>query len=160
MRNEMSTRPVPPAHDALSPLSRLLSRLDGIRERGNGQYMARCPAHGDRSPSLSIRELPDGTLLIRCFAGCDARAITEAVGLTLADLFPRKTTHHSGPVPRYRRPRLSAGDALRLVSHEAALAAVIASDLHQEQRPPTREELDMLWHAAGRIQFALEEVRS
>ncbi|MCW5886775.1 MAG: toprim domain-containing protein [Anaerolineales bacterium] len=38
----------------------------------NGQnWLCRCPAHDDASPSLSIRDGADGKLLLRCFAGCD-----------------------------------------------------------------------------------------
>ena len=45
------------------PTERLLSRLDGVRETSTGQYMARCPAHDDKSPSLSVTER-DGKLLV------------------------------------------------------------------------------------------------
>ena len=38
----------------------LLSILEGVKRTGPGRWMARCPAHGDKSPSLSIRELDDG----------------------------------------------------------------------------------------------------
>ena len=41
--------------------------------------MARCPAHDDRKPSLSIRDADDGKVLVRCHAGCDqARVKLEA----------------------------------------------------------------------------------
>ncbi len=50
------------------------------------QYMARCPAHNDRRPSLSIRDEKDKTL-IHCFAGCEAKDIMEAIGLSLKDLY-------------------------------------------------------------------------
>lgn len=36
------------------------------------QYMARCPAHNDNKPSLSIRDEPDRTL-IYCFARLQCR---------------------------------------------------------------------------------------
>jgi hypothetical protein len=50
-------------------------------------WIARCPAHQDRLPSLSIREGREGRTLLRCFAGCDTSAITLALGLKLTDLF-------------------------------------------------------------------------
>ena len=54
----------------------LVERLDG-RWGPNGG-MCRCPAHDDRTPSLSVR--PGRTrLLLHCFAGCDARAILRAL---------------------------------------------------------------------------------
>ena len=74
---------------------RLLPLLSGVRSRGQNRWMARCPAHDDRSPSLSIRRVNDG-LLIRCWASCTAAQIVAALGLTLGDLYDR-----SGP---YRPP--------------------------------------------------------
>ncbi len=38
----------------------LLSRLDGACRTGPGRWIARCPAHDDRHPSLAVRELEDG----------------------------------------------------------------------------------------------------
>ncbi len=42
----------------------------GGRKAGSG-WSARCPAHDDRTPSLSLRETPDGTVLVHCHAGCE-----------------------------------------------------------------------------------------
>ena len=42
----------------------LLERLQGIKQTGPGRWLAKCPAHEDRSPSLSIRELDDGQLVV------------------------------------------------------------------------------------------------
>jgi hypothetical protein len=45
--------------------------------RAGASWMARCPPHNDREPSLSIRQAEDGTGLVRCHAGCEqARVIT------------------------------------------------------------------------------------
>lgn len=68
-------------------LNELLTRLDGVKRTGRG-YVARCPSHEDRSPSLSIGEGTDGTILIKCFAGCGLTDITGALGLKPRDLFP------------------------------------------------------------------------
>ncbi len=62
-----------------------ISRLDGVRRSGRG-YMARCPTHQDRSPSLSIKE-GDRGVLVRCFAGCTVKEICRALGLGVSDLF-------------------------------------------------------------------------
>lgn len=66
----------------------VVGRLSGIRSRGNG-YQALCPAHPDQQASLSIDTGEDGRVLLHCFAGCTAEQIVSALGLTLADLFPR-----------------------------------------------------------------------
>ncbi len=41
--------------------------------------MARCPAHDDRDPSLSIREGSDGRVLVKCFAGCGQNQVIAAL---------------------------------------------------------------------------------
>lgn len=38
-------------------------------------WMALCPAHHDRQPSLSIRDGNQGRVLVRCHAGCDQRDV-------------------------------------------------------------------------------------
>lgn len=50
------------------------------------QYMAKCPAHDDRTPSLSIRS-EKGKTLIHCFAGCETKNVLKAIGLDLKDLY-------------------------------------------------------------------------
>ena len=64
---------------------KILERLEGVSGEFP-QYMARCPAHDDKRPSLSIRDEPDKTL-IYCFAGCQATDIMKAIGLELKDLY-------------------------------------------------------------------------
>ena len=49
--------------------------LGGRRAGPSG--VARCPAHNDREPGLSIRQAEDDTVLVRWDAGCEqARVIT------------------------------------------------------------------------------------
>lgn len=75
-------------HD--SAVSRVLDALERVgcnsRRCGRG-WVARCPGHEDHTPSLSIAEGRDGRVLLRCWAGCDTRAVLEALGLRWADLF-------------------------------------------------------------------------
>lgn len=63
----------------------LLARLDGVRKSGNG-WLARCPAHDDRNPSLSVREGDRGVLL-RCWTGCGVEEIVHYLGIELGELF-------------------------------------------------------------------------
>lgn len=55
----------------------LTAALGGIWHGGYG--MARCPAHDDRSPSLSIRDGHDGKLLVRCHACCEQADVIAAL---------------------------------------------------------------------------------
>lgn len=66
-------------------LNEFLGRFQGVRRNSPG-WMALCPAHEDRTPSLSIRE-DGGKALLHCHAGCRTEDILTAVGLTMADLF-------------------------------------------------------------------------
>jgi hypothetical protein len=106
----------------------LLDRLQGVRESGPGRWMARCPAHEDRSPSLSIRETSDGTVLIHCFGLCSPADILAAVGLELKDLFPEPLDHHKAPV-RDRRHLHAAREALKLLAHESLVVLTAAENL-------------------------------
>ncbi len=63
----------------------VLARLHGVRRTGAG-WTARCPAHKDMHPSLSIGLGDDGKILINCHAGCEPDAIVAHIGLTLRDL--------------------------------------------------------------------------
>ena len=47
-----------------------IAKALGGRKAGSG-WTARCPAHDDRTPSLSIRDAENNKVLVRCHAGCD-----------------------------------------------------------------------------------------
>lgn len=73
-----------------SSLDNFLSRLDGVKKTPKS-WQARCPAHEDRTPSLSIK-VEDGKILIHCFAGCTTADIVSAIGLKVSDLFEDDTS--------------------------------------------------------------------
>ena len=50
----------------------------GGKKYGTG-FMCRCPAHDDRSPSLSIKDADNGKILLHCFAGCTFEDVTCAL---------------------------------------------------------------------------------
>lgn len=81
-------------------LQEILNRLEGVRGHG-GQYMARCPAHPDKSQSLSVGLGKDGRIVMHCHAGCSIEDIVEAMGLQKKDLF----AEYSGALPRYDPPK-------------------------------------------------------
>lgn len=104
-----------------------IGRLEGVRTRGDGQFLARCPAHDDRSPSLSVREIDDGTILVKCFSGCTAFEIVAAVGLELHDLFPPRLPDQ--PRPRRQRHHLSVRDVVEILHDEFLLVQIVAADV-------------------------------
>lgn len=93
----------------------VLAALEAVgcaaRQSGS-KFMARCPAHDDHMPSLSVSEGRDGVLL-KCWAGCETERVLEALGLTWRDLF--NDDHHGSqawprapksPTPPPNRPPL------------------------------------------------------
>ena len=106
----------------------LIARLEGVRQNGAGKWMAKCPAHPDRSPSLSIKELPDGMILIHDFAGCGAADVLAAIGLQMTDLFPERLDHHRASA-RDRKHWHAAREALRLLDVDALVIAVMADNM-------------------------------
>ena len=132
----------------------LLDRLSGVRQRGTGQWSAICPAHDDRSPSLSVKELPDGRILIYCFAGCDINAITSALGIDLSDLYPKPLGHSVRGIKRHRL--ISPTQALEIINLDALFVAVTACDLARQSAIPNVIK-EKLLIAAARINLALRE---
>ena len=126
----------------------LLVRLDGVKRTGQGKWVALCPAHGDRHPSLAVRETDDGVLLIHCFGGCDTEAVLGALGLDLSDLFPPKGSDSRKPD---RRP-FNASDLLHLAAWESLIAALVTSDIAQGKTA----DRDRLLVSAARLRHIAE----
>lgn len=134
----------------------LLSRLDKVKQTRTDAWQACCPAHDDRSPSLSIRLAEDGKLLLKCWSGCGAADIVAAIGLELTDLFPRRERDTwSKPVAPSQRwiPR----DVLSSIAHEALIAALGAGEAAKGGSLSDADR-KRLMVAAGRLRAAAEEV--
>ncbi len=75
---------------APEPVRRIIERLWGgghdPKPSGAG-WAARCPAHNDHDPSLSVVAGSDGRALVKCHAGCNPGRIVSALGLRMSDLF-------------------------------------------------------------------------
>jgi hypothetical protein len=54
--------------------------VEALGGRWHGSYgTARCPAHRDRKPSLSVSDSADGKLLVYCHSGCEQRQVIAAL---------------------------------------------------------------------------------
>lgn len=110
------SRPVPQASRShprgrqFDPIHELSNALEsaGCKMRGNphahDKWVAQCPAHDDRNPSLSIA-LHSGKVLLYCYAGCATGRILEVLDLEWCDLFSPDFDHAKavdacGPDPR------------------------------------------------------------
>jgi len=128
----------------------LLARLDGVKPTGPGRWIAKCPAHQDRRPSLSIRELDDGRVLLHDFAGCGVQEVLGAVGLEMDALFPERETKFS----KAERAPFNAYDVLRCLSSEAIVVAAAAAIMNNTGLTPADRQRLVL--AASRVNMALQ----
>ena len=131
-------------------MNHIIDRLESVRETGPGRWLARCPAHPDKSPSLAIRETDDGTILLHCFTECDVQSIVAAIGVEFTDLFPPSNRIHR---PREGRP-FPALDVLRAMAHEVKIVAIAASDI-TARRPLTDDDYWRVLVAQRRIDDAV-----
>lgn len=104
----------------------VLARLECVRH-GSGGWSALCPAHEDRSPSLSIAEGTEG-IILHCHAGCSYETVIAAIGLTRADLFYEPITP---------RANTDAGHLLRDIVRRTTPPVI----------PPIDRIDDIMWQA-------------
>lgn len=136
----------------MSNLDLFLSRLNKVRKTGTGSWLACCPAHGDKNPSMIISEGNDGRILAHCFSQqCSITDIAEAVGLSVSDLMPENVGYH-----RFKpKSRLySAMDVLCAIRSDLYLTLIVAKDI-QQGKILTEEESLGLVKAIGRIETAI-----
>jgi len=109
--------------DALEARARkIVEALGGSWSRSKG--MCCCPAHPDRTPSLSIT-LGKRAILVHCFAGCTNEAVIQAmarIGVRIADLFDGS----GGPIAIEPRVDITDRNAFRLWLEASALAGTPA----------------------------------
>lgn len=103
----------------------LLGRLNGVKKTGQGKWLAKCPAHDDRSPSLGVKFVDD-KVLIHCFAGCSVDDVLQSIGLQIDDLFPERAARSGTPRPQ--APRFSPYELFPLLVQEAMILALAFDD--------------------------------
>ena len=125
----------------------LLSRLDKVKVTGPNRWIACCPAHADKAPSLAIRETDEGRILLHDFGGCATHDVLTAVGLEFSDLFPERLPNPNYPPERRPWP---ASDVLRCVAYECLLVVAAVNDIHRRGWLSETDEY-RLYLAAARI---------
>ena len=115
----------------------VIDRLDHCRQTGKDQWIARCPAHSDNGPSLSIKESSDGRILVHCFAGCGALEVITSIGLDWGDLFP--------PDDQYRAEKKHYQRSVDELVVEIAMADLHAGKLmNRDDRMRCREAMERI----------------
>jgi len=133
-----------------------LTHLEGVKRTGNDRAVAKCPSHGDKTPSLSLRVTGDGTILLKCFAGCGVADVVHAIGLELADLFPNHSPHNKKSIkPNHWH---AAREALKTLHKEVLIVAIAAADI-AKGRTLSQEDADRIAEAAVKLREAAELCR-
>ncbi len=143
--------------DTVTPLDRLMAKLDRIRQNGKG-YTACCPAHDDRNASLSLSQADNGSVLMHCFAGCETAEILAAIGLQSCDLFPHRLRPETPEQRRAaRRDAMQANwsAALNVLAAEVTVVHCACNTLKNGQ-PLTDDDTTRLHIAHNRIDAARE----
>lgn len=135
-------------------IAALLSRLDRVRRTSGETWIACCPSHDDKQPSLTLRELDDGRILLHCFAGCDTVSVLGAIGMGLDDLFP-------GPLGDCLVPqkhKFPARDVLECVAKEALVVRICAAGM-AKGTGLSDEDTKRLAVATQRLTEAIDVIR-
>jgi len=132
----------------------LLARLERVRTTGPDSWVASCPAHEDRRPSLSVRQVDD-RVLVHCWAGCGALDVVAAVGLSLADLFERQPEIET-PTRRRRPPLPSSRELVALLEHDLAVIDCAAGKLRRGPVTFAAADLETLVNAIADVRRVLD----
>ncbi len=76
----------------VSTLKSVLNELDGVQQTSPGEWKARCPAHNDLNPSLSVTKGDDYPVVLFCHAGCDFKKIADELDSLSASWKPWEGT--------------------------------------------------------------------
>jgi twinkle protein len=110
-------------------VSDFLAKLSGVKQTryGNPDWMAICPSHADRNPSLHVSVSREGNILLNCFAGCRAEDILERLGIESSELFSRDGPSFfiAPPKREYVKPEPIAASALSAAAQDWLLSREI-----------------------------------
>jgi len=123
------------------PSAAEIARALGGARRSGDSWQARCPAHDDRTPSLSIAQR-NGKLLVHCFAGCRQADVIAA--LRQRGLWPQPEAAHDPEA--WRREHERRREAQRFARAARLLAEWVLEALpfHHPDRRDLTELLERL----------------
>lgn len=130
-------------------IDEILARLEKVRRTGPNNWLACCPAHEDKNPSMTIHASNTGNIVVRCHAACSFPEIVEAVGLGWEPWFPPK--QEADFSPPIKRP-FPAADVLKALADEADILCIV---LHDSDWGLPLKKVDI-----ERAQLAIERIRA
>jgi hypothetical protein len=140
-------------------VDKLLNGLNKVKRTSNSSWMACCPAHADRSPSLSIKDTGEGKLILKCFAGCETIDVLGALGLDWDDVMPPKQQVERIQTVKPIKHTIYATDALEIVRLEAQIIVMAAMDISKGVKI-NDPEMERIKTAMTRINTALEATKN
>lgn len=132
----------------------ILQRLDKVKKTGSDKWLACCPSHDDRSPSLAIK-YTDEKILLHCFAGCSVDEIVASLGHELSDLMPDRPQYQKGTRP----PKFNKYELFDRLSYEAGILVIACKQL-RNGISVSQDDDRRITQAESTIDSILKEVRS
>jgi hypothetical protein len=138
----------------MNNIDRLLSRVHKLKKTGDSKWLACCPAHDDKTPSLAIK-LADDRILIHCFTGCDVSSIISALGLELSDLMPESKRYSR---PDNKRPKFNKYELFERLVEESAILIVAIRQIFKGTQL-NDDDMERVVKAEGIIDDIIQETR-
>ncbi len=128
-------------------LELVLARLEQVKKTREG-YMARCPAHEDKTPSLSVG-IGENLILLYCWAGCNVNVVMTAVGLRYEDLYYESRHKDDTPAAAKTKPAFTKEKRRALALEANACASRLQDEVETLER--LRRERGWTSEALGKL---------
>lgn len=125
-------------------INEILNKLDKVRSSGKNKWVALCPCHSEKTPSLRINA--DGEkILMHCFGcGANGAAVMDAIGMDVRALFGDNVERYDG------KPQFNAREKLEMAALEAKILLLAAGDI-RKGKPISDEDYERIRLAEERI---------
>ncbi len=132
-----------------------VAKLERAKPTGEGKWMARCPAHDDKTASLAVTQADNGKVLLHCHASCATESILAVLGLGMKDL---STTGTAGPSQREIAAMYDYRDATGKLLYQAI--RFFPKDFRQ--RRPSTVPGEWVWNLEGvtRVLYQLPDIEA
>jgi hypothetical protein len=129
---------------------RFLPLLNKVRPTGDGRWIACCPVHDDKNPSMTITEANESVLMNCHSCGANGKDVCDSLGLDSFELFGKDFNPND-----YKKPRIPAADILRCLDFEVMFLSCVNNQLSQGQ-PLTEKDKERLSVTSRRISNAMK----
>jgi hypothetical protein len=111
------------------PVKNILERLEQVKPTGSDTWRCKCPCDHKSPSQMTVKELPDGRVLIHCFAGHSPSEIMQALDMALGDLFEERLEDRIRPL------YMATQEKKKLATiHDKIKSCQLRLDMAQEMR--------------------------